>query len=590
MPVIDSKNHIKIYQELKELVTVEARSAWNDYERLLGKPVPQRILQGKCLKGLSFRRKLAKNLIRFECAENQSEFREGDPVILHTGNPFEPVCAAQWARDEIAVDGREYIDLVATDSCIESIQSSGGVFILDAGFFDLSAQLLRALDEMGGSGRGRSRILPLFEGNTEVEAVNPFEYEDGASHAAEEGCNTAQEEAVGIGSGCNWCALIQGPPGTGKTRVLAQIVRERVNRGERILVTACTHRAIDGALNKVKTFSPECERIAKVGAMGTQLLATVPLYEKFSECNFDQSIEGYVIGATPFCAFSNRLKQADFDCVIIDEASQMTLPLAVMAMLSADVYVVIGDEKQLPPVIRSKRSFEAKNYGLFQRLGGVSAREMLYTTYRMNNEICEWISGEFYFGQLEPDESCSDKTLELSGTASQEWLGETMRPDRSIVWLETQARSTRHYSAEEADIVNQLMSELYRRGHEIGDVGIITPFRRQARLIRHRLQKNSIWDPAEIREVVIDTVERMQGQERSVIILSTAAADPGFLDSIQEFIYLPSRLNVIVSRAKVKVIILAAGSFLEIDPDHDEVSDALAHWKSLKETSHIVEV
>ena len=528
--------------------------------------------------------------MRFDCGDNQTEFREGDPVILHFGDPFEPICKAHWAGDGLDLEGNEYIDLVVAESSAENIDNSSGVFTIDAGFFDLSSQLLRALDEMGGSERGRSRILPLFSGNAEVEGLNPYEYEDAANHAAEAGYNSTQEEAVGIGSGCNWCALIQGPPGTGKTRVLAQIARERINRGERILVTACTHRAIDEALNKVKAINPECDRIAKVSDMGTQLNDGIPLYRTFSDCNFDDSLEGFVIGATPYCAFSSRLKQVEFDCVIIDEASQMTLPLAVMAMLRADKYVVIGDEQQLPPVILSKSSFEARNYGLFQCLGGVSVREVLNKTYRMNREICEWVSREFYFGELEPRESCSDKKLELSGQARRGWLSEVMRPDKSIVWVPTQTKLTRHCSVEEADLVNQLMEELHRRGYAINDVGIITPFRRQARLIRRRLRHNRIWDPAEIQDVVIDTVERMQGQERGVIILSIAAADLGFLDSIQEFIYSPSRLNVIVSRARVKVIILAANSFLEVKPFSDQVSDALAHWLNLRNSSHIVEI
>jgi DNA replication ATP-dependent helicase Dna2 len=590
MPAANSKTPVEIYQELRELVMAEARSARDEHERLLYKPVRDRILQGKCLSNVKFLKKLSGGVLRFSCRNNQAEFREGDLVILHEGDPMKPVCQAQWAGDGLGLDGQEYIDLVTSEPSLEKINGSDGVFTVDAGFFDLSPQLLRALEEMGSSERGRAQILPLLGETIEVEGVDPFEYEESAGHASEEGYNPSQEEAVGVGSSCKWCALIQGPPGTGKTRVLAQIVRERLNRGERILVTACTHRAIDEALNKIKAINPECERIAKIGVMGTQLVEGVPLYEKFADSDLDESLEGFVIGATPYCAFSDRLRQVEFDCVLIDEASQMTLPLAVMAMLRADKYVVIGDEKQLPPVILSKSSFEAQNYGLFQRLGRVSERELLNTTYRMNQEICDWISQEFYFGELEADESCRDKKLNLSGQASAAWLSDALSPEHSIVWIPTQMKSTRQYSMEEADLVNQLMSELHRRGHDISDVGIITPFRRQARLIRHRLQQNKDWDPSVLRDVVIDTVERMQGQERSVIILSTAAADAGFLDSIQEFIYLPARLNVIVSRAKVKVIILAANGFLEINPSSDDAASAIGHWRNLQGSSHVVDV
>jgi len=568
----------------------EAQSARSGYERLLNLPISERVLLGKCLETIRFQRKLPGNLLRFHCNDNQSEFREGDFVILHTGNPFEHVITAQWANDGLTPNGTAYMDLALTESAVAAIDQGPGIYTLDLGFFDLSPQLLRALDEMGASERGRERILPLFQDDTSVEGVDPYDYEDGANEAAEAGFNDAQQDAVAVGSSCDWCSLIQGPPGTGKTRVLAQIVRERLKRGQRILVSACTHRAIDEALRKVKDLNPDCVRIAKVGMVGTQLLGTVPHHEKFSDCNFETSTEGYVIGATPFCAFSERLNAAEFDCVIIDEASQMTLPLAVMAMLSADCYVVIGDEKQLPPVILSTSSMQAQRYGLFQRLGSVAERELLDTTYRMNSDICEWVSSEFYLSELETSESSRDKTLQLSGTSQQTWLEEALSGEQSLVWIPTTVETTRHYSMEEADLVNQLLEELHRRGHSIADVGVITPFRRQARVIRNRLQQNRCWDPSELQQVVVDTVERMQGQERSVIILSTAAADSGFLNAIQEFIYLPARLNVIVSRAKVKVILLAANRILEIEGSDDELCEAIEHWKSLRDSSHIVEI
>ena len=584
----DSSTPVEIYKKLEDFIIKESSCARNDYENLLRKPVKERILVGKCLNKIRFSRKLRKNVLRFECTANESEFREGDLVTLHTGNPFEPLGHAQWVWDEITSDGNEYIDLSLNDDCRERIDQCSETFTIDASFFDLSPQLLQALDQMSASERGRSRILPLLEKATETAGLEPYVYDAAASQAKSDGFNEAQQEAVGMGSSCHWCCLIQGPPGTGKTRVLAQIVRERVAKGERILVTACTHRAINEALQKVVAMNPDNDRIAKIGMVEREPTSRISCYEQFSETDFEQSMEGYVIGATPYCAFSDRLKQAEFDCVIIDEASQMTLPLAIMAMLSADTYVVIGDEKQLPPVILSKSALEAKNYGLFQRLRDVVESEMLNITYRMNHEISDWVSSEFYLSELDSNESCCDKTLQLSGQPSQSWLGEVLRPDESIVWIPTQVESTRQYSMEAADLVNQIISELHRRGHPISDIGVVTPFRRQARVIRNRLQKNRDFDPSELQNLVVDTVERMQGQERSVIILSATAADSGFLAAIQEFIYLPSRLNVMVSRAKVKVIILAANSFLEIDGSNEDVCNAIEHWKSLKNSSHIV--
>lgn len=568
----------------------EARSSRNQHEAMLNKPVRDRVLMGKCLSRIRFVRTLREGLLRFECSANESEFREGDLVILHTGNPFEPFGQAQWVGDGVSASGREFIDLAVSDGCAKQVDESDGEFTLDAGFFDLSPLLMRALDEMGASERGREKILPLFCEETDSGGVNPDDYDSATEGAEVGGFNDAQTEAVGIGSSCNWCSLIQGPPGTGKTRVLAQIVRERIARGERILVTACTHRAINEALLKVAAIDPQNRRIAKVGLVGRDSLGSVPCFEKYSETDFEGSTEGYVIGATPYCAFSDRLKQAQFDCVIIDEASQMTLPLAIMAMLSADCYVVIGDEKQLPPVVLSRSPLEAPDYGLFQRLGSVSEREMLSTTYRMNQRICDWVSTEFYLSELDSSESSSGRQLGLSGEPDQRWLADVLAPEKSLVWIPTKVETTRQYSMEEADLANQIIGELHRRGHALEDIGVVTPFRRQARVIRNRLQKNPQFDPAEVHELVVDTVERMQGQEREVILLSTAAADSGFLEAVQEFLYAPSRLNVIVSRAKVKVIVLASESFLEVDGSSDQMCESIEHWRGLKEASYTVEI
>ncbi|WP_309386037.1 DEAD/DEAH box helicase [Cerasicoccus frondis] len=585
-----TSNQLAIFQELKELVADESRALHAEHEKLLRMPVDRRVDQGKCLERVYYRQRQDNNVLRFECDENLSEFREGDPIILHTGNPFEPISQGYWARDGETFSGREFIEITLSEAGTQAIMACGDTLMIDAGIFDPAPQLQRALDEMGASKRGQARVLPLIEGTSESDGVDPDEYDDAATEAATNCFNESQQDGVAIGSTADWCALIQGPPGTGKTRVLAQIVRQRLVRGERILVTACTHRAIHEALNKIHALNPDLERIAKVGVHGIDQNLEVPVYESYAECGFDESTEGYVIGATPFTAFSSRLNRAEFDCVIIDEASQMTLPLAIMAMLSADCYVVIGDEKQLPPVLLSKRAFEAKYYGLFQRLRHVNEREMLTTTYRMNHEICSWVSSEFYSGELVAHESNEGKALMLSSHASQPWLAEALGSEHSLVWIPTQVETTRHYSMEQASLVNQLMQELHRRGHPLGDVGVISPFRRQARVIRKRLRENRAWDLADLESVVVDTVERMQGQERSVIILSTAAADPRFLSAIEEFVYLPSRLNVIVSRAKVKVIVLAAENFLQTASVDDEVREAIEHWRSLREASHLVDV
>lgn len=88
-------------------------------------------------------------------------------------------------------------------------------------------------------------------------------------------------------------------------------------------------------------------------------------------------------------------------------------------------------------------------------------------------------------------------------------------------------------------------------------IGVVVPFRRQARLIRRVLRQKEELN-ARISELVIDTVERMQGQERELVIVGMTASDPVFLQNREEFIFQPNRLNVAVTRARSKLIILAS--------------------------------
>ena len=77
-------------------------------------------------------------------------------------------------------------------------------------------------------------------------------------------------------------------------------------------------------------------------------------YENFILSGFDQLTGGYAVGATPFALRSNRLSGIEFDVILFDEFSQITLPLAIMGMLAGQKYIFIGDEHQLPPVTSLK--------------------------------------------------------------------------------------------------------------------------------------------------------------------------------------------------------------------------------------------
>ncbi len=588
----DPENQIGEFLALKEFVSDEGRATRRQREENLARSTSERVARGRCVSAIRFSRDLGNNSLRFTTGENLSEFREGDPVTFHLGDPFQTIASGVWLRDGLLDRGTEYIDCVIEGSSRDRILGSSGLLTIDPDFIDLSGILQRAIDEMGATERGRTRILPLLNRSTGVDtdAFDPQSYEKADRNAADQDFNTAQRDAVAMGASADWCCLIAGPPGTGKTRVLARIVRERLDQGQRILVTAGTHRAIHEALNRIARTIPDCDRIAKIGLPQSTPELHLPQFDTFDETRFALSDQPYVIGATPYSAYGKRLSGAEFDCVIIDEAGQIPVTLGIPAMLQADRYVILGDPRQLPPVVVSKPPSEASAYSLFSRLARSCPTEELNVTWRLNRPICNWISDTFYKGLLRPAEPVAGRTLNPVASPSAPWLGAVLDPTASLVWISCRDRPTRKHSVEEADLSHQIVNELRRCGIPPSSIAILTPFRRQARLIRRRFRENTDWEPIDADQLIVDTVERMQGQEREVILISTAAADPGFIDAIREFLYLPARLNVMVSRAQVKVIVLASDAFLTPPETDDHTTEGLADWKSLRDASTVIEV
>ena len=212
--------------------------------------------------------------------------------------------------------------------------------------------------------------------------------------------NDSQVEAVALAYATDLLHLIQGPPGTGKTLMLAFLAKLLVDDGQRVLVTALTHRAIHNALNKV----PEVDvniPVCKIGEGRHAGDLNVLNFDNFDQSHFGDLKGGYVVGATPFALQSKRLANVEFDVVLFDEASQITLPLAIMGMLAGNKYIFIGDENQLPPVtVSSKQQIDQTS--IFDFLAGRGNETMLNVTYRLNDVLVAWPSQTFYKKELIP--------------------------------------------------------------------------------------------------------------------------------------------------------------------------------------------
>jgi DNA replication ATP-dependent helicase Dna2 len=280
----------------------------------------------------------------------------------------------------------------------------------------------------------------------------------------------------------------------------------------------------------------------------------------------------------------------EFDVAIIDEAGQLTVPAILGALRFAKRFILVGDEKQLPPLVLSKEAIEQgladSLFGTLKHLDddymkfrpeAISACVPLRVQYRMNRMISDFASRTFYGDQLKPHNSVANAVLELVGSEMRfaEEVPSILRaidPSHPMVFVDVRGELEGVKTSNvEAYTVREVVAGLLVRGIAPKDIGIIAPYRAQvANLRRHLLDERersrwlaSAWN-VDITELSIDTVDRFQGGERKVIIISFATTTtPAVENQLREHLTNPNRLNVALTRAQQKLILVGCTPALE---------------------------
>jgi DNA replication ATP-dependent helicase Dna2 len=549
-----SQSTTEFLERLRQYTQDEASAQYQTLERQWSHPLHERVAKGWAIEGLRVQG-FQKGIIRLACQTNDSRFREGDLIVLHRGNPKDPNalhCDLQYdgemELEATLINGNEYFLSADTDG-----------WIIDQDWFDSSRFYLAALDQAADSNLGRSVVLPLLQGSL-IPQIDYARYERAKNELQDSGLNESQIEAVALSYGTDLLHLIQGPPGTGKTLMLAHLARLLVKDGRRVFVTALTHRAIHNALNKIAKVD-EGISVCKIGEARHASDLSVDCFESFAHSRFAEIGGGYVVGATPFALQTQRLANVEFDVVLFDEASQITLPLAIMGMLAASKYIFIGDENQLPPVTILSDP-DVTQTSIFAYLAGRGNETMLNITYRLNDTLTKWPSRTFYRNELKSSEEASTRRLNLSPETTP-W-DFVLNPDSPAVFLDLCHQNTTVRSRIEAETVLELVLSLLTREVLPEEIGVVVPYRAQSRLIRSLMRRN-LMDDDLLRKLVVDTVERMQGQEREVILVSFATASPKFAAQVADFLFQPQRLNVAVTRPRTKLILVGSHHMLDAD-------------------------
>jgi len=571
-----SHRYARLLDGLRAFVRAEREAAQEKLFEVWRQPLADRLAKGMSQRFLRLENGPESGTVWAYHDGSDSRFREGDLVCLHGGSPLTSIIAREAAFE--AEDEDRWLLRVRQAAAVVKAVGDQPCYA-DPDDYDLSKYYDEVLDDIGQTmppSRAHYTLMPLLDGRIS-DAFDPRDFEEAEAVALAAGLNGPQAEAVGKILAAEQVACIQGPPGTGKTRVLALAARLLVERGERVLVTSHTHMAINNALNRI---AAQGVKVAKIGRATQALgLEGVSGADSFAEWH-GRPEGGYVVGATPFATCTYRLENCEFDTVIFDEASQVTLPLALMAMRRGARFVFIGDQKQLPPVLLARSVLEDIPGSIFAKLTAHNVDSVMLTdTYRLNAELAAWPSKSFYDGRLRPAGPNRERKLVLQDSPAQdpelEPFDAVLRDPASAVFIPTTDPTARSRNLQDAERVASLCAAAIAGGLAPHEIGVVTPFRAQGRTIRRALAERLGWHTAQ--GIVADTVERMQGQERELVILSLATGNLRFLAAIAGFFFQPERLNVSVTRAMTKLVIIGP----ELPPEFQAVDDEMARWLDL---------
>lgn len=444
--------------------------------------------------------------------------------------------------------------------------------------------------------------------------------------------------------------LLQGPPGTGKTAgALSLSILSRIysmSKSTNCLVTGASNKSIKEVMEDVAESMKKYDGDRFSNTSLVRLTGSSPenkiegveyveynsqedtlqnVVERLKKENGGQSKLGgsyevesnIIVFATP----STIHKLADnieaafpaqkvyelgfsiFDVLAIDEASMLTLPSFLNAggLMEEDFQVLIsGDQRQMPPVQSHewldedrKNIKEVHPYlstlDFFRYLRGENIEYMeeksphsanlsitrLNTTYRCHEKIADFLKKWVYSKDNINYKSEVSHTLPEPEGTNDIVRKHIMKPENPLVLVLHNDNMSQQSNPLEAEIC----AEIEKNIPDKQTSGIVTPHNAQKGLLGSKCSEKTN----------IDTVERFQGGQRDVIMISSTVSDSDYLQKESEFILNPNRLNVALSRMKKKLIVVAPKSLFRMIPNDVEEYERSLIWKGLQKELKVEE-
>ena len=367
---------------------------------------------------------------------------------------------------------------------------------------------------------------------------------------------------------------IQGPPGTGKTQQAANTIIELLKKNKKIGITGLSHKVIHNLLERIEELAIK-KKFAFSGYKRGTLTDEetvfdgeyIKTYEKdpvFMNA-IDDKNTGNLFAGTKF-HFASSFYDEKIDYLFIDEAGQVSIADLISIGNVARNIVLIGDQNQLGQPIKGTHPNESGQSILDYLLEGKDTIPedrgiFLNKTYRLNSKLNDFISSNFYEERLICDEITDKRLIKFNKKSKIK--------DSGIHYIEMNHTNNTQTSVEEFEVIKNLLKDMI--GLEFDDQGetrkltiddflIISPYNTQVNLLISKLEESKFINPR------VGTIDKFQGQQAPITIISMTSSDSDALPRNKEFFFSRNRLNVAISRAQVASIILFNPNLLDSSP------------------------